>query len=203
MTRSPSLLCAAVSALILAAPRRRPAGRAGRHPGPDPAPQGDLEAESFVQNQASRVSAGAERPRHGAGGQEAGVPDHDRSGGGTCRASPASCSVAIARTVTPAQYAAFSSAFREYADNVYESRLGQYSGQTLRVTGSIVRQPGDVVVSSQISGGSGRADGGQLAGDPQRRRPVPAPSMCRWRACGWPSPRSRISSPPSTTTTAT
>jgi phospholipid transport system substrate-binding protein len=59
------------------------------------------------------------------------------------------------RLITPAQYAAFASAFRDYADNVYESRLGQYSGQTLKVTGSTVRQPGDVVVSSQVSGGSG------------------------------------------------
>jgi phospholipid transport system substrate-binding protein len=54
------------------------------------------------------------------------------------------------RVITPAQYDDFASAFRAYADNVYESRLNQYSGQTLKVTGSIVRQPGDVVVTSDV-----------------------------------------------------
>ena len=56
------------------------------------------------------------------------------------------------RLLTPAQYDQFSDVFRTYATNVYESRLGQYRGQTLKVTGSAVRQPGDVVVSSEITG---------------------------------------------------
>ena len=153
MTRSPSLLCAAVSALLLAAPA------AGLLVAPTAAlaqtrAHGDLEAESFVQNQASRVlqvlndrGMGLEAKKLAFRTMIDQVADVPRITGfvlGRYR-----------RTVAPAQYAAFSAAFREYADNVYESRLGQYSGQTLKVTGSIVRQPGDVVVSSQISGGSG------------------------------------------------
>ncbi len=56
------------------------------------------------------------------------------------------------RTATPAQYQDFAQAFRQYANGVYESRLGQYSGQGLKVTGSIVKSPGDVIVSSVITG---------------------------------------------------
>lgn len=56
------------------------------------------------------------------------------------------------RTATPAQYQEFAQAFRQYANGVYESRLGQYSGQGLKVTGSIVKSPGDVIVSSVITG---------------------------------------------------
>ncbi|MHB8284441.1 MAG: ABC transporter substrate-binding protein, partial [Caulobacteraceae bacterium] len=43
------------------------------------------------------------------------------------------------RSLTPAQYAAFSETFRTYADSVYESRLSDYHGQQLKVTGSQVR----------------------------------------------------------------
>lgn len=57
------------------------------------------------------------------------------------------------RTLTPAQKADFARAFRGYANGVYESRLGQYHGQTLKVTGSTARKPGDVVVTSQVVGG--------------------------------------------------
>ncbi len=60
------------------------------------------------------------------------------------------------RTITPQQKQEFAAAFREFANGVYESRLGQYKGESVRVTGSIVRRPGDVIVSSQIVGG-GRA----------------------------------------------
>ena len=63
------------------------------------------------------------------------------------------------RTATPAQYQDFAQAFRVYANGVYESRLGQYSGQGLKVTGSIVKSPGDVIVSSVITGGrTGKAN---------------------------------------------
>ena len=62
-----------------------------------------------------------------------------------------------ARTVTPAQYAAFASAFRDYADSVYETRLGEYRGEGFRVTGSQARTAADVVVASEVVGGaSGR-----------------------------------------------
>lgn len=58
------------------------------------------------------------------------------------------------RSVTPQQYAAFAAAFREYANTIYETRLGQYQGEGFRVTGSQVRTPTDVVVSSEVVGGA-------------------------------------------------
>ena len=58
-----------------------------------------------------------------------------------------------ARSATPAQRAEFAPLFRAYANNVYESRLGQYKGETLRVTGSVARAPGDVVVATSVGGG--------------------------------------------------
>lgn len=58
-----------------------------------------------------------------------------------------------ARTITPAQRQRFAVVFREFAQNVYESRLGDYHGETVKVTGSVVRKPGDVVVNTTISGG--------------------------------------------------
>ena len=45
-----------------------------------------------------------------------------------------------ARTITPAQRAKFAPLFREFAQNVYESRLGDYHGESVKVTGSIVRK---------------------------------------------------------------
>jgi len=56
------------------------------------------------------------------------------------------------RSLTPAQYSAFAEAFRAYADSVYETRLSDYHGQGLNVTGSVARTPDDVVVSSVITG---------------------------------------------------
>lgn len=61
-----------------------------------------------------------------------------------------------ARTITPQQYGDFAQAFRLYANSVYESRLGQYHGEKLRIVGSVVRAPGDVVVTSQVVGGQVR-----------------------------------------------
>jgi phospholipid transport system substrate-binding protein len=58
-----------------------------------------------------------------------------------------------ARTITPEQHARFAPLFREYASRVYESRLGEYRGETFQVTGSVIRKPGDVIVSSVVSGG--------------------------------------------------
>jgi phospholipid transport system substrate-binding protein len=58
-----------------------------------------------------------------------------------------------ARSISPAQRAQFAPVFREYAQNVYESRLTEYHGETLRVTGSTMKKPGDVIVASQVSGG--------------------------------------------------
>lgn len=58
-----------------------------------------------------------------------------------------------ARTITPAQRQAFAAAFRTYAEAVYQNRLGDYRGERLKVTGSVARKPGDVVVSTLVSGG--------------------------------------------------
>jgi phospholipid transport system substrate-binding protein len=58
-----------------------------------------------------------------------------------------------ARTITPAQRDRFAVVFRQFAQNVYESRLGDFHGETVKVTGSVVRKPGDVVVATSISGG--------------------------------------------------
>jgi phospholipid transport system substrate-binding protein len=58
-----------------------------------------------------------------------------------------------ARTITPAQQQRFAPVFREYAQNVYETRLGDYHGEKVRVTGSVVRKPGDVVVNTEVFGG--------------------------------------------------
>ncbi|WP_354068159.1 ABC transporter substrate-binding protein [Caulobacter sp. 1776] len=58
-----------------------------------------------------------------------------------------------ARTITPDQRARFTPVFRTYAENVYQSRIDDYRGEQLKVTGSVVRKPGDVIVNSVISGG--------------------------------------------------
>jgi phospholipid transport system substrate-binding protein len=77
-----------------------------------------------------------------------------------------------ASTITPAQQQQFAQVFRAYASNVYETRLDEYKGERFRVTGSATRKPGDVVVTSQVSGGQMRQ-----------------PQTVRWRvirgAAGW------------------
>lgn len=59
-----------------------------------------------------------------------------------------------ARGLDDASMSAFSEVFSAYAIGVYESRLGDYAGETLVVTGSTDRAPGDTVVHTQVSGGS-------------------------------------------------
>jgi phospholipid transport system substrate-binding protein len=58
-----------------------------------------------------------------------------------------------ARTIAPAQSAQFAQAFRKYAETVYENRLNEYRGASLKVVGSLVRKPGDVIVNTQLTGG--------------------------------------------------
>lgn len=58
-----------------------------------------------------------------------------------------------ARTITPEQRARFTPTFRAYAENVYRNRLNDYHGETVKVTGSTVRKPGDVIVNTQVTGG--------------------------------------------------
>ncbi|MDE2071946.1 MAG: ABC transporter substrate-binding protein [Alphaproteobacteria bacterium] len=57
---------------------------------------------------------------------------------------------AARRTASPADLDAFVNAFRDYAISVYQARLSTYSGQTLKVTGSTERAPGDFVVTSVL-----------------------------------------------------
>ncbi len=127
----------------------------------------DQGAEQFVQTQAQRalgILAGrseADKVRQFRGfvDQVADVPTITRFVLGK-----------YARTITPAQHQRFAVAFREYASYVYESRLNDYHGETLKVTGSTVRRPGDVIVASVITGGA----------QPQ---PVPV----RWRVINGPA----------------
>jgi len=58
-----------------------------------------------------------------------------------------------ARGADPQKLATFTKVFREYASGVYESQLGNFGGETLKVLGSQDRKPGDSVVASLISGG--------------------------------------------------
>jgi phospholipid transport system substrate-binding protein len=65
------------------------------------------------------------------------------------------------RTASPADVESFVNAFRDYAIAVYESRLTQYSGQTLKVVGSTDRAPGDTVVSTVLVDPSAKTQGQQ------------------------------------------
>lgn len=113
--------------------------------------QRDAEAEGFVANEASRAltilnqggDVGQKRAEFRAFvDQVADVPRITSFVLGKYR-----------RSLTPQQYSDFAQVFRLYANSVYESRLGDYHGERLQVTGSVVRLPGDVVVDSQIVGG--------------------------------------------------
>ncbi|HTW35571.1 MAG TPA: ABC transporter substrate-binding protein [Rhizomicrobium sp.] len=68
---------------------------------------------------------------------------------------------AARRTAAPADVDAFINAFRDYAVAVYESRLNQYAGQFLRVTGSTEVGPGDDVVQTILVDPNGKSNGEQ------------------------------------------
>lgn len=55
------------------------------------------------------------------------------------------------RTATSAELDQFVDAFRDYAFAVYEAEFEKYSGQTLKVTGSIERAPGDELVRTILA----------------------------------------------------
>lgn len=57
---------------------------------------------------------------------------------------------AAAKTAPAADVDAFAEAFRGYAAAVYQQQLAHYSGQTLKVTGSIQRAPGDTIVQTVV-----------------------------------------------------
>jgi len=65
---------------------------------------------------------------------------------------------AARRGASPADVNAFVDAFRDYAIAVYQARLSSYSGQTLKVTGSTERAPGDYVVTSVLVDPNNSAD---------------------------------------------
>jgi phospholipid transport system substrate-binding protein len=54
------------------------------------------------------------------------------------------------RAANPADLSGFVNAFREFATVTYESRLDQYKGQSLKVTGSIDNKPGDITVNTVV-----------------------------------------------------
>jgi phospholipid transport system substrate-binding protein len=56
----------------------------------------------------------------------------------------------VRRTATAADQDAFVDAFRNYAFAVYGAEFSKYGGQTLRVTGSIQRAPGDELVRTVL-----------------------------------------------------
>src|SRR6185437_15213282 len=60
-----------------------------------------------------------------------------------------------ANKASPADLQAFEDAFVEYAVAVYQTRLGKYSGQTLKVTGSMERAPDDVIVNAVVTDAHG------------------------------------------------
>lgn len=61
------------------------------------------------------------------------------------------------RTITPAQRAQFTAAFRAYAEDVYQVRITEFRGVSIRATGSVARRADDVVVSSLIQSTGGGA----------------------------------------------
>jgi phospholipid transport system substrate-binding protein len=54
------------------------------------------------------------------------------------------------RTATPQELDQFAAAFQTYAVAVYQSYFAKYAGQTLKVTGSQDRSPGDSIVMTQL-----------------------------------------------------
>ncbi len=61
------------------------------------------------------------------------------------------------RTASPGDVDSFINAFRDYAVAVYESRLNAYAGQSLKVTGSTERAPGDFIVTTVLVDPLGQA----------------------------------------------
>ena len=113
----------------------------------------DASAEAFVSSEASRALRILNDPALSAAAKKARFRDFVNQSADVPRITNFVLGK-YRRQLSPRQYADFSEAFREYANNVYESRLGTYRGEGFRVTGSTVRTPGDVVVNSQIVGGA-------------------------------------------------
>lgn len=65
---------------------------------------------------------------------------------------------AYRRGASQADLDAFQQTFVDYATAVYESRLEQYSGESLKVTGKVAGSSADVVVNAIVVGGAGGGD---------------------------------------------
>jgi phospholipid transport system substrate-binding protein len=61
-----------------------------------------------------------------------------------------------ARTITPAQMQRFARVFEDYTQDIYQQHLADFHADTLTVTGSLVSQPGNVVVKTTIGGGDAK-----------------------------------------------
>lgn len=62
-------------------------------------------------------------------------------------------------TTAPDAVAAYTAACRDFMVANYDSKLGSYAGQTLRVTSAVQHGPGDFVVSAVLVDPSGSANG--------------------------------------------
>jgi phospholipid transport system substrate-binding protein len=62
------------------------------------------------------------------------------------------------KSASPADLDTFVSAYRDFALANYEAALGGYSGQTLTVSGSTERAPGDYIVNATVTDPSDKAD---------------------------------------------
>jgi phospholipid transport system substrate-binding protein len=110
-------------------------------------PSRDVQAEQFVQTQAQRViavlndQADNERAFRAIVDQVADVPRITSFVLGK-----------YARTITPDQMRRFAPVFRAYEQSVYRAQLSHFHGKSVRVTGSVIRRPGDVIVNTMIAG---------------------------------------------------
>jgi phospholipid transport system substrate-binding protein len=69
------------------------------------------------------------------------------------------------RTASEADKKLFATAFAEYATAIYQSRLTQYSGQTLKVIGSQERAKGDYIVRTVMANPDGSTSGDPIRVD--------------------------------------
>ena len=79
-----------------------------------------------------------------------------------------------AKTAAPADVDAFVESFRDYAAAVYQQQLAHYSGQSLKVTGSVERAAGDTIVQTMVvqPGGSAGGDEVDFRVDDENGKPV-------------------------------
>lgn len=125
----------------------------------------DAQAEQFVASAGSRVLAILNRPEgkaqkeqnfRGLIDQIVDVPRVTRFVLGK-----------YARSIAPDQYQRFAQVFREYAEGVYQSRIDDYHGEKFTVNGSVIRKPGDTIVTTTLYGGK-----------------MSSPTTLQWRVLG-------------------